>query len=332
MPVPYSEKTMETEEVRHSAPSGWFFLLLLLMGGVVGLALLLLDAPFVFFYLAPLTMAPVVVLALRSSDGRQKAKPRRSETLRESRSAQFVAQQIALRRFTGLAGFFGALAVPFVVLGFLSLVTASVGYDLSWAAQVGLVAFLAVGLVGLALDAILSPQLRFLMRRSRSASEARHQSVSRAATLKKKQEWLRIEAEMERLEHRYGSDLSVVKALRNWVTQASPVGRRGRFLSVRVEAVELQRWVVLDLLRGRIVATYPSSVEALCAAELRLSRYGGGELIFRFSDPQEGEQRITIGRDDKDVLSKLMELDQRDEPGRKRLEEQGSGSGSQQGG
>src|ERR1044072_2071921 len=69
MHVPYSEKTMQSDEARYPAPSGRFFLLLVAAGGVVGLALLMLEAPFWLFYAAPVLMMPFVVWGLRSLDG-----------------------------------------------------------------------------------------------------------------------------------------------------------------------------------------------------------------------------------------------------------------------
>ena len=69
MHLPYSERTMQSDEVRYRAPSGRFFLLLAVIGGLVGLALLLLDAPFWLFYVAPILMVPLVVWGLRSLDG-----------------------------------------------------------------------------------------------------------------------------------------------------------------------------------------------------------------------------------------------------------------------
>jgi hypothetical protein len=97
MRVPYPEKTMQSEEARYPAPSGRFFLLLLLSGGVVGLVLLLLRAPFWAFYVAPIAMTPLVVWGLRSLDSNKHSKPRVGETLR-SGLGRFVGKQISSRQ------------------------------------------------------------------------------------------------------------------------------------------------------------------------------------------------------------------------------------------
>jgi hypothetical protein len=93
--VPYSETTMQSDEARHSGPSGRFFLLLILMGGAIGLALLLLGAPFWLFYVAPTLMAPVVVWELRSLDAAESRKQARLhdlvQRLRSRRSAWVAA-------------------------------------------------------------------------------------------------------------------------------------------------------------------------------------------------------------------------------------------------
>jgi hypothetical protein len=57
---------MHSEGARFPVPSTRFFLLLLLLGGLVGLALLCFHAPFWAFYVAPLVMAPLIVWELRA--------------------------------------------------------------------------------------------------------------------------------------------------------------------------------------------------------------------------------------------------------------------------
>jgi hypothetical protein len=66
--VPYARQTMRSEEARYSVPSGRFLLVLVVAGGVVGSVLLLLRAPFWLFYIAPVSMAPLIIWELRSLD------------------------------------------------------------------------------------------------------------------------------------------------------------------------------------------------------------------------------------------------------------------------
>jgi hypothetical protein len=60
---------MQSDQARYLAPSGRFFLMMLGLGALVGGALLLADAPFWGFFLAPLAIAPLLVHELRGLGG-----------------------------------------------------------------------------------------------------------------------------------------------------------------------------------------------------------------------------------------------------------------------
>ena len=64
--VSYSGQSMRSEQARLPVPSVGFFLLMLALGGVAGLGLLLLSAPFWLFYVAPVLMAPLLIRELRA--------------------------------------------------------------------------------------------------------------------------------------------------------------------------------------------------------------------------------------------------------------------------
>jgi hypothetical protein len=88
---------MQSEEARYPAPSGRFFLLLLLVGAVIGLALLVSHAPFWLFYVAPVLMTPFVVWELRALDSNKQSKPRLWEALRQSGLGRFIGRSTGSR-------------------------------------------------------------------------------------------------------------------------------------------------------------------------------------------------------------------------------------------
>lgn len=74
MPMLYADKTMRVDGERYEVPSRWFFLRMAAMGGVIGVALALFDAPLWTFYVAPVLMAPPLLRELHALDAREAAK------------------------------------------------------------------------------------------------------------------------------------------------------------------------------------------------------------------------------------------------------------------
>ncbi|HSS32332.1 MAG TPA: DUF2188 domain-containing protein [Solirubrobacterales bacterium] len=326
---------MQSEEARY--PSGRFFLLLALMGGVVGLVLLVLHAPFWLFYVAPFAMAPLVVLQLRVLAKEEESKTERqraTERLRQTELAGFVARQAAYdlpaaRLLISLIGWV-ALAVATALVP-LSLIK---GEGLvSWGGLVAAGALVLFGLFDFLFNFTpleLSSQMRGL------GPDRRHQHATRSSgegletykietqdaeaqldeALRRVDAFGRDRALAERakrsdatrsgLRSKKKRDLRRFKSRRSQDLDARAQRRRRRRAKARVQPSGVGQWVVSGR-QSRQLGKFDTQLQALKAAEQYLINCGGGELLTQGRDPRASELRIAIKRPDQPAFQELLE-------------------------
>lgn len=281
--VPYSEQTMQTDEAPYTAPSGRFFLLLLIAGGIVGLVLLLIRAPFWLFYVAPVLMAPLVVWELRSlesADDPPRTKPRRSEVIRELGILSFLDREVAYEYSHASAGL-----LFFLILAALVIPAAVAG--ISVAAHSDLLGVIALAILGMALALALwrlmglrTPGHHKLQERD-SALAARGDVQSGGQDRSLDRELDRAEAESRRAEIKLARAQARARKLKVRHERAERDRERRRQIKrplkgiVKVESDDGD-WIVR---RGRKTQRFSLKGEALRAAENYLQKRGGGVLV-----------------------------------------------------
>ncbi|HEY5053189.1 MAG TPA: hypothetical protein VII45_07235 [Solirubrobacterales bacterium] len=324
--VSYSEKTMQSEEARYPAPSGRFFLLLLLMGGVVGLVLLVLRAPFWAFYVAPLAMAPLVILELRTLDAAREAKPRVGEALRASWLANFLSKPLVdeYRSLDGSLLLWVLCGVIAVAVAGLPLSLIDVSHPLAWGGLLVVVGLLVVGLFRFALSELFPRRLALTVRERRRLADAHLDKASVEALAV--QQLRNLEARARKADASPGEvkplSEKIESGSKSRSRRTSPAMRgeksdasRGKFKSkradaghsslrtgrggrrrakARVEPDELGQWVVF-IGKTRHFGIYDTRLQALRAAEIYLIQRGGGALLSRSSDDSKaGYVRIQV--------------------------------------
>lgn len=125
--LPYSGARMARQSGQLPAPSVQFLLQLLLLSSAIGALLFVLDAPLLFFYLAPLVAVPFLIGELRIADARRRKslhprdrgespsarRPKGSESEMTKTPASQRSRILLLTAALLLAGFSAGLAMAF---------------------------------------------------------------------------------------------------------------------------------------------------------------------------------------------------------------------------